>query len=182
MAALNSGPPDPERYARAAIELMEAARLKPIDYRFPLLLARLEDRVAPALFTDRGAPDRATALYARAARLAPLDPRPSLELAGHLVARGRLEEGLEATARSVAVEPNFLRARILQASILARLGREEEARRAREALDATLRALAGYEPDSSYARDLVQDAPEERRRLMAAAAPSPDPPENRATR
>jgi O-antigen ligase len=165
MAQLNSPPLTPERYAEAALRLYEARRLKPIDYRFPLLLGRLEARAGPSLFSDPSAADRTAAFYREAAQLAPLDPRPRLELAGHLAGLGRLEEGLEEVKATLRVEPHFLRAGILKASILLRLGRKEESRGALRDLERTLAILNSYQPDSTYARELVADAPEERRRL-----------------
>ena len=165
MAALNAGPPAPERYAEAAIHLMEARRLKPIDARFPLLLARLEAAFAGPLFSDATAGERAAALYREAAALQPLDPGPRLELAGHLAALHRPQEGLAVIGEALRLEPNFVRARILEASLLLDLGRLEQARAAFERLRETDRALSGFVPQSDYARLLVRDAPEERRAL-----------------
>ncbi len=181
MAALNSSAPATQRYAEASLHLREAARLDPIDYRFPLLMARLEDRIGGPQLGDASAAGRGTALYEEAARLAPLDPRPLLELAAHLVSLDRFEEAVECVTRAVEIEPNFLRARILQASILKRLGRAREAERAIRALQDTLRALADYTPDSSYARDLVADAPAERESILSSPQPLPAAPGQRGT-
>ncbi|HEU4403532.1 MAG TPA: O-antigen ligase family protein [Candidatus Polarisedimenticolia bacterium] len=175
MAALNSSLPAPERYARASLGLLEARRLKPIDDRFPLLLGRLEADVARPLFDDKSAARRATEFYREAARLAPLDPRPLLELAGWLDQNGEREEALAATAQALRLEPNFLRARILTASILLDLGRREEARGEERSLRASLLALKGYHPDSQYAADLVADDPVARERLLARLTPAGQP-------
>ncbi len=167
MAILNLGPLSAETFAEAESELLEAERLKPIDYRFPLLLARLEARFAPRLFADRGAGERATVLYSRAVRLAPLDPRPRLELAAHLVDQGRRPEALEVVREGLRLEPDFLRARILEASILLDLGRHEDAEASLAAVRATLSALSGFSPTSGYASEITADARPERERLEA---------------
>lgn len=170
MAALNSGPPSPPRYAESAIHLLAAERLKPIDYRFPLLLGRLESTYGGRLFDDAGAARRAAAHYARAARLAPRDPRPHLEFAGFLSDQGRLEEALVETGLALRLEPNFVRVRILEGTILLRLGRREEAAAALRALEQSRKALASYLPDSGYAREIVADNPPARERLEAGLA------------
>jgi tetratricopeptide (TPR) repeat protein len=167
MAILNLGPLSAETFAEAESELLEAERLKPIDYRFPLLRARLEARFAPRLFADRGAAERATVLYRRAVRLAPLDPRPRLELAAHLVDQGRRPEALEVVREGLRLEPDFVRARILEASILLDLGRHEDAVASLAAVRATLSALSEYSPESGYASEITADARPERERLEA---------------
>lgn len=182
MAALNSGPPAPERYAEAFLHLRAARRLKPVDYRFPLLLARLEAHAGERLFADGTAMERATALYREAILLAPLDPRPRLELAHHLLAMGRKEEALGATGEALSLEPNFLRARVLEASILLRLGRLDEALASEEGLEGTLRALEGFIPESGYARAIVEDAPADRERLAADLSAAGRPPQADRTR
>ncbi|MFQ5878391.1 MAG: O-antigen ligase family protein [Acidobacteriota bacterium] len=178
MAELNAGPLEPERYARAALLLEQARRLKPIDYRFPLLMARLESRVGERAFEDAAAAARAASLYREAARLAPLDPRPLLELAGHLSARGREAEALEALERAVRLEPHFHRAHLLRATILLRIGDQRGAARALESLSRSRRRLASYEPASSYERDLLMVPEAEIERIeawiRAAAAAAPD--------
>jgi O-antigen ligase len=168
MAILNSGPLSPEGFAEVQSRLLEAERLKPIDYRFPLLRARLEARFATRLFDDRMAKERAVGLYGRAVRLAPLDPRPQLELAGHLVDLGRPDVALEVLKEGLRLEPDFVRARILEASILLDLGRRGEARTSLEAVEATLATVSAHSPDSSYAREILADARSERKRLAAA--------------
>lgn len=170
MAAINQGRPDAPAYARAMEHLATAARLKPIDSRFPLMLARLEARLGGTLFDDPQAGERAARLYAAAVRLAPLDPRPRLEQAGHLAELGRLQEALDALRAALELEPHFRRARLLQVSLLARLDRPEAAGNAWAALRSTDAVLAEYIPDSSYAADLTRDAPQERDRLLAVLA------------
>jgi O-antigen ligase len=171
MAALNSGPIDAEHYAEAADRLARARALKPIDYRFPLLLARVEDRFADVLFEDRGAAGRAADLYAEAVRLAPLDPRPALEQAAFLASRGRLEEGLAAVSAALRIEPHFRRARLMQIDLLLQLRRPKGLPEAWRALRATDEALRDYHPESTYAADLTRDAPEQRQRIVAIAPP-----------
>ncbi len=168
MAILNSGPLTPEGYARAAFNLLEARRLKPIDYRFPLHLARLEARVAAGLFDDATAASRALSLYQEAVRLRPLDPRPRLELAAHFAGLKQPEDALQVLREALVLEPNFVRARVLEASILLDAGRRDEARASLHLAEQTLEALLGYEPDSGYARDITMDARGERERLAAA--------------
>ena len=167
MAILNLGPLAAETFAEAESELLEAERLKPIDYRFPLLLARLEARFAPRLFADRGAAERATVLYSRAVLLAPLDARPRLELAAHLVDLDRRPEALEVVREGLRLEPDFVRARILEASILLDLDRHEDAEASLAAVRATLSALSEYCPTSGYAIEITADARPERERLVA---------------
>ena len=167
MAILNSGPLGPDGYARVAIDLLEARRLKPIDYRFPLHMARIESRFAAGLFDDPLAPERAASLYREAVRLAPLDPRPRLELAGHLFAMKRQAEALVAVRGALGLEPNFVRARLLEASILLDMGRHAEARDSLKHAETTLQSLNGYVPDSGYAAEIVKDARSERERLAS---------------
>jgi len=171
MASLNASPPGPEAYARASIELLEARRLKPIDYRFPLLLGRLEAEVGWRLFDDPTLLGRAESFYREAAAKSPLDPRPRLEMAAFLDGLGRGEEALQTVGEGLRLEPRFVRARILAAAILLRLGRPDEARSALAAAERSLAELQGFVPDSGYARDLVADDAAERRRLAAALAP-----------
>jgi O-antigen ligase len=165
MAILNSGPLSPDGYSRAATNLLEARRLKPIDYRFPLHLARLEERFATRLFDDASAQERAVSLYREAVRLAPLDPRPRLELAGHLLDLKRPSEALQAVREALVLEPSFVRARLLEASILLDIGRPPEARDSLRLAESTLRSLSGYVADSGYAAEIVKDARVERERL-----------------
>jgi O-antigen ligase/tetratricopeptide (TPR) repeat protein len=179
MAILNSGPLTPDGYARAAFNLLEARRLKPIDYRFPLHLARLEARAASSLFDDATAATRALSLYQEAVRLTPLDPRPRLELAAHYAGLKRPDDALGVLREALVLEPNFVRARVLEASILLDAGRRDEARASLEIADRILGALRGYEPDSGYARDITMDARSERERL-AASLGAADPPARRS--
>jgi Flp pilus assembly protein TadD len=175
MAAINSGPPTAEAYAEAWRLIAEARRLKPIDPRFPLLLGRLETIAGNRLFHDRGAPGRAVALYREAIALSPHDPRPRLELGHYLIETDDLPGALAEARAALEVEPHFVRARILEASVLARLGRGAEAAAARAALEATLGVVRGFNPGSGYGREIVQDAPESRARLddLLRGAPAP---------
>jgi len=173
MAVLNSGPPTPERYAASYRLLAEARRLKPIDPRFPLLLGRLEALAGDRLFHDGGAVERATTLYREAIRLAPHDPRPRLELAHHLLEADDAPAALREIRAALVVEPHFVRARILEASTLIRMGRSAEAARARALLDATFEVLRGFQPGSGYAREIVEDSPEARARLDALLRVAP---------
>jgi O-antigen ligase len=179
MAILNSGPLSAEGYARASSELIEARRLKPIDYRFPLHLARLEARYATRLFHDAAAMGRAASLYREAVRLTPLDPRPRLELAGHLVDLKLREEALQVLGDALVLEPNFVRARLLQASIYLDDGRREEALASLRQAERTLEVLRGFAPDSGYAAEIALDARAERERL-AAVLETPGRPEGRS--
>jgi O-antigen ligase len=175
MAALNSGPPDVERYLSAAGELDEARRLDPREPRWALLRARLDARAARVVFSDPLADVRAAAGYAEAARLAPTDPRPRLEQAGHLADLGRIEEALAALEAALAVEPHYRRARILQAEILVKAGRSGEARVAWDGLLASDRSINGYVPDSGYAAEIVADVPERRAALLPLLGLDLDP-------
>lgn len=170
MAAVNQGRPDAPAYALAMEHLTLAARLKPIDSRFPLMMARLEAWLGNTLFDDPQADERAAGLYRKAVSLAPLDPRPRLEEAAHLAGMGRLEQALESLRVALQLEPHFRRARLLQVSLLVRLGRPDAANEAWLALENTDAALAAYQADSSYAVDLTRDAPRERDRLLALLA------------
>jgi tetratricopeptide (TPR) repeat protein len=182
MAAINQGEPDARAYAGAMGHLEAAARLKPIDSRFPLMMARLEARLGSTLFADLQAGERAATLYQEAVRLAPLDPRPRLEQAGHLAELGRPEEALESLRTALELEPHFRRARLLQVSLLVRQGRPREANAAWEALRVTDAILADYGADSSYAADLTRDAPRERERLLVLLSDRPDPGPGEGTR
>ena len=175
MAILNSGPLTAAGFAGAEDDLLEARRLKPIDYRFPLLLGRLKARFATRLFDDQTAAESAAVLYREAVGLSPLNPLPRLELAGQLVELQRREEALAVIREALGIEPNFLRARILQASILLDMGRKDEARVSLASAEATDSALVAYVPDSGYARDITLDARPERDRLaerLDSKAPS----------
>lgn len=184
MAVLNSGAPTAERYARAANLLREARRLDPADARLPLLLGRLEGRVAAGLFVDRTVRGSAIRLYEEAARLSPCDPRPLLELAGFQMEGGATQEALGSARSALQIEPNFVRARILEATCLLGLAREREARASYARLEESLRLLRGQGQGSGYAADLAADAPSERIMLkgrlapgdeIAAPGPAPDP-------
>jgi hypothetical protein len=181
MAALNSELPDLERFAEAAERLERAEQLKSIDYRFPLLLARLESRLSKAQSGDESLLERATTLYARAVDLAPRDPRPLLEQAGHLSSVEDVRGALKAVTRALELEPHFRRAKILKVSILLRMGFDDEAREGWEALHETDAVLEGYRADSSYAADLVADAPHERREIDRRIAALPGPGDGRGT-
>ncbi len=171
MAVLNSGPLTSERYAQAANLLGEARRLDPADARFPLLLGRLEGRVAAELFADRTARDSALRFYEEAARLSPRDPRPLLELGGFQLESGATQEALGSARRALQLEPNFVRARILETTCLLGLARVPEARASYVRLDESLRLLRGLAEGSGYAADLAADAPSERTRLETQLAP-----------
>src|SRR6185503_16747431 len=104
---------------------------------------------------DTGADARALALYGDAIRLAPTDPRPAMEAAGFLAARGRDAEALERLGTALAIEPNYRRARLIQIGLLAKLGRTDAARTAAAALAESDRVLASYTPDSGYAAEIA---------------------------
>jgi O-antigen ligase len=175
MATLNSGPPDPARYARAAIELDRARSCHPRDARLTLYRARLEARAGAAILSDPSAETRASALYQEASDLAPTDPRPRLEHAGQLADGGRLEAALAATSEALAIEPNYRRARLLQIDLLQRLRRASEVHDAFEALAATDAALSAYQPDSGYASEISGDDQTLRLRIDAGRAAAMDP-------
>jgi O-antigen ligase len=182
MAALNTPPFGVERYADAVRRLKEACRLKPIDHRYPLLLARLMAERAPRLFSAPGTDKEAAALYREAVRLAPLDPGPRLEAAAFLWTRGRPEEGLGLLREALVLEPHYVRARILETRILLDLGRQEEAERSRGLLAVTLERIEGVRPESGYGREILADSPSERRRLEETEGGRPGtgtPPANR---
>ncbi len=181
MARINQGEADARAYAGAMDRLQRARRLKPIDPRFPVLMARLEVRFGDTLFDDPLAGERAAALYREAVRLAPLDPRPRLEEAGHLADLGRLEEALESLQAALELEPRFRRARLLQVSLLVQLERPDDTNAAWEALRVTDAVLEAYSPDSSYAADLTRDAPRERERLVALLSGRPESISNEGT-
>jgi tetratricopeptide (TPR) repeat protein len=171
MAHLNSGPLDATRYAGAYLLLEEARRRDPVDPRYPLLMARLEAIAGDRLFGDPAAIEHATRLYREAAALAPLDPRPRLELARHLHAR-RPEEALAVLREALGLEPHYLRARLLEARVLFDLGRRDEARAAWQRAEASRVMLAALAPASGYAAELATDLPEFRARLRADLEPS----------
>ena len=175
MATLNSGPPDPARYARAAIELDRARRCHPRDARLALYRARLEARAGAVILSDASAGTRASALYQEAAALAPTDPRPRLEHAGQLADSGRLDAALAVTREALVIEPNYRRARLLQIDLLERLGRGAELPAAFAALAATDAALAAYAPDSGYASEIAGDDQALRGRIEAARSVTADP-------
>jgi tetratricopeptide (TPR) repeat protein len=98
-------------------------------------------------------------------------------MAGLLDDLGRPQEALEVIHEALKREPHFVRARILEGSLLLRLGRRAEALVSFQALDQTLGILGTWPLDSGYARDLAADAPAERGRLAealgAGARPGP---------
>jgi Flp pilus assembly protein TadD len=100
-------------------------------------------------------------------RLTPRDPRPRLELASHLADLKRPDEALVVLHEALVLEPAFVRARLLEASILLDAGRREEARESFRLAEQALVALQTYVPDSGYARDVTMDARAERERLAA---------------
>jgi tetratricopeptide (TPR) repeat protein len=172
MAVLNSGPPDQNRYALAAIELDRARQLDPGEPLYALLRARLEAK-AEAIFGDTTAAARARTLYDEAIRLAPTDPRPAVELAGFLAARHEDEAALEVLDAAIRIEPHYRRAQVMKTEALLRLGRADAARAAAADLATSDAALAGYVPDSGYAAEIAQDLPAARAALADGAPKSP---------
>ena len=182
MAVLNLGPIEADRYAASSRHLLEARRLKPNDYRFPLLLARLEARVGERIFGDVGAVGRANDLYRESARLSPSDPRPLLEWGGHLSSTGSPREAIEVLERALLREPHFLRAAALKVSLLLDLGDLEGARAAFQYLDSARDELSGYRPDSPYAREIVRLDQEEWVGLQAVLETVSDPDDTPSNR
>jgi predicted Zn-dependent protease len=110
-------------------------------------------------------------------------------MAALLVDLGRRERALQVVRQALQLEPAFVRARIMEGSILLDLGRRDEARAALQAAGGTLAGLPAPLPDSGYAREILADARSERERLeellggpATAGTPGPraqDGPPNR---
>jgi O-antigen ligase len=168
MAELQGGPPDARRYAAASIELDAARSAAPRDATLALLRARLEAIAATHLFPGGPAAARAAALYDEAAGLAPTDPRPRFEAAGYFDSQGLHEEAIDHLRDGLRLEPHYRRARLALIDLLARAGREEEARREASELGRSDRLLRDYLPDSPYAQEITADDPSRRAAIPAS--------------
>jgi O-antigen ligase/tetratricopeptide (TPR) repeat protein len=168
MAQLQGGPPDARRYAAAAIELEAARSDAPRDATLALLRARLEAIAATRIFPGGPAAARAAALYDEAAGLAPTDPRPRFEASGYFDSQGLHEEAIDRLRDALRLEPHYRRARLALIDLLARAGRDEEARREASELGRSDRLLRDYSPDSPYAQEITADDPVRRASIPAS--------------
>ena len=134
-------------FERAARALDERLRVAPRDVQALYRRGRLAEA--------RGQLEAAARDFRAALELAPGSFRASLDLAGTLRQLKRLEDALEAARAATRARPRRVRPRVLQAQLLAELGRVEEARGVlrelegvrlpaaeRAALDEELRRLA----------------------------------------
>jgi cellulose synthase operon protein C len=96
---------------------------------------------------ERGRPERALALLARAAELSPTEPAVHLQAAELLVREGQYEEAEVAVRRALALDVDLARGHALHGRILEALDRQEEAGRAFDrvvALDPAVLRSEGY--------------------------------------
>ena len=145
----------PLSFAGSVLELEEARRLDPENADWALDEARLWRRALFEIFRDRSSQQAASRAYEEAERLAPRNPFIPLERATLLAAIGDAAAAPLAVDRALALEPNFLEARLVQAKLELERGRFEEARRT-FAEAARRRAAAGsYQPENAYERAIL---------------------------
>jgi tetratricopeptide (TPR) repeat protein len=143
-------------YAASDLDLWEANRLDPGNPEHLLERAQLHARACFDLGADAVAADRTIALYREAIDLGGKDPRPHMELAGFLLALGRLEAGLREIEAALELEPRFLGARLTLARVLIEMGRREDAGMELERLRRIRDELASYDPRNGYEKDLMR--------------------------
>ena len=146
---------DPTTYTLCYNYAATAARLHPADPWLHVDLARISRRGAREVFGSAVGLQEAVEHYARATREAPTDPRPWVEMAGLLLDLQRDEDALQVAERALTIEPNFLDAHRVRLAALERLGRD--ASRARSDLEASLRAVDGYQPQNEYEAVIVTE-------------------------
>ncbi|MBI3566428.1 MAG: hypothetical protein HY079_14635, partial [Elusimicrobia bacterium] len=115
---------------------------------FPTDPGPVEDLAYRAAAAGRAG--EARALWERAERLAPFDAVYPWRLAQLAAARGDWTEARDAASRAVAREPGFLRARLLRAAALARLGARAEAEAEAAVLRSRLEAGPAGPAENGY--------------------------------
>lgn len=150
-------PLDPGTFAAVDLDLEEAHRIDPGRPEPLLRLAQLHARACFDLSADAISLKRAEGYYRKALALGIKDPRPHLELALFLLARGSSPgEPISLLSRALALEPNYAEARLALARALLDAGRREEAEKEMGRLAETKRALVGYAPKNGYEEDLMK--------------------------
>lgn len=142
-------------YLAARRQAERAVQLAPNDGRLRQSLARLEAQGWRELFPDEVNRDRVAALYEAAERLLPTNPFVPMERAAFLLDAGDAQAGRRAIERSIQIEPNAARPRLLLARAFMMAGERERA----AAMLAEAHTLAEAAQDeaevSEYARDLL---------------------------
>ncbi|HET9482142.1 MAG TPA: hypothetical protein VFP98_10330, partial [Candidatus Polarisedimenticolia bacterium] len=150
-----SVPLTPGVLASTHLDLQRAHRLDPGNPDHLFRLAQLHARAWFEIRADEATAARAERLYRRGLALGRMDPRPRLELAAFLVARGRREDGLIEIREALRIEPKFLMARLALCRALLEGGDRPAAAAELARLQAVVSELAGYAPANGYERDLM---------------------------
>lgn len=120
------------QWLREALEQESIAHaLNPLDGRFPYRAGTIYALLAEQKFAENHLDvlrEEAEKSFQEAIRLDPFSPFSYLELARIRIAQGREQEGREWLERGLAMEPNFLPARVLLAELSLKSGQQQEAR------------------------------------------------------
>ena len=154
-ASRSGSPLVPLSFAGSVLELEEARRLDPENAGWALDEARLWRRALFEIFHDRSSQQAASRAYEEAERLAPRNPFIPLERATLFAATGDAAAAPLAVGRALAIEPNFLEARLVQAKLELDSGRFEEARRAFAEAVRRRAAAGSYQPENAYERAIL---------------------------
>ena len=114
------------QYQRAAELYERAAAVRPDDYQ-ALVFARQAYRSLGRATEEHGAAERQLAAAERALRADPTNARALSLGSGSLVVLGRIDEARDWTRRARALEPNEPYVHYNAASVLAQLGKVEDA-------------------------------------------------------
>ncbi len=149
-----------ERATKAAWEAFTTAvRTNPIHFTFHHTLARYHEFMVP-LVQGRERDEHilaAAAAYERAIELAPTNPFLYVGLAALHIKAGNLDQALEPLQGALALEPNFVTARVLSIDVNERLGRGAEASRFRNELQEIARRLSNHRPVNGYEAKLLME-------------------------
>lgn len=154
-------------YARFRRDLDRGIAVNRASADASLALARLEATAFRELFHDVPSMERGIDAYRAAVRLAPHDPRIRVELGGFLHEVRRGAESARQMVLALHEEPSYLSARYLLSRLRLESGDEESARSEFWKAEEIRAALAGYQPDSPYARDISRDPASLRQALQA---------------
>jgi tetratricopeptide (TPR) repeat protein len=170
-------PLDLATFAAVDLDLEEAHRIDPGRPEPLLRLAQLHARACFDLSAGAASTQRAEGYYREALALGLKDPRPYLELALFLLARGSpVDEPVALISRALALEPRYLEARLAMARALLVSGRQEETEQELDRLALIRRELTGYAPRNGYEEDLMRLDSRELKDLEARLAQLTVPP------
>jgi tetratricopeptide (TPR) repeat protein len=138
---------DPQWLVKAVEEERQAILLNPLDGRFPYRLGTIygllaEQKVSKAqrdLLLNQAAQS-----YEQALQADPYSPLSYMALANIRLPQGRVDEANSWLQRAVAVEPNFLPARVLLAELSFKAGEHKAAQMEFDAIAAVKRKYEGW--------------------------------------